>query len=123
MSPQSKKNTCGPLHFLAQILFTTKEREIKSRTKYLEKSREIQYNWTGQEKIHIYFGVLFGYYCQSLTSRKQTGYWVLSPTKFGIFRIFPNFLRSLRNPKIPKISFFSCVGTMTCPAANRSTAR
>ena len=40
-------------------------------------------NWTGQEKFDIYFCVFFDCYCQGL----------MSPPKYEIFLIFPDFLR------------------------------
>ena len=36
--------------------------------------REIQWNWTGQEKFDIYFGMFFDCYCQSLISGRETGH-------------------------------------------------
>ena len=68
---------------------------LQSWAKYLEQNREIQSNWTGQEKFDIYFCLFFDCYCQSLISGGETGHWAMSPPKFKIFLIFPYFLRSL----------------------------
>ena len=46
----------------------------QSWAKYLEQNREIQENWTGQEKFDICFCVLFECYCQSLICWRETGY-------------------------------------------------
>ena len=53
-------------------------------TKCLEKSNKIQSNWAELENFDIYFCVFFDSYCQSF----------ISPPKFDIFVMFPNFLRS-----------------------------
>ena len=63
--------------------------KVQSWTKYLEQNREIQYNWTGQEKIDISICGFFDCYCQSLISRRGTGHWAMSPPRFEIFLIFP----------------------------------
>ena len=67
-------------------------RNLQSWAKYLEKNREIQYNWTGLEKFDIYFCVFSDCYCQSLISGRDAGQMALP--KFKIFLIFPYFLRS-----------------------------
>ena len=47
---------------------------LQSWAKCLEQNREIQWNWTGQEKFDIYFGVFFDCCCQSLISGRETGH-------------------------------------------------
>ena len=45
----------------------------QSCTKYLEQSKEIQYNWTGLD-FHIYFCVLLDCFCQKLISERKIGH-------------------------------------------------
>ena len=42
----------------------------------------------------ICFCMFFDCYWWSLISGRETGHWAMSPPKFAIFPIFPNFLRS-----------------------------
>ena len=50
--------------------------DLQSYAKYLEQTREIQQNWTGQEKFDIYFCVFFDCCCQTLISERETGHYV-----------------------------------------------
>ena len=69
--------------------------KLQSWTKYLQQSREIPKNCTGQGKFDINFCMLLDCYCQSSISGRETGHCAMSPPKFEIFLKFPYFLRSL----------------------------
>ena len=61
--------------------------------KNLERSNEIQYNWTGLENFDICFSILFECYCLVLVPARETGHWAIYPTNFETILIIPNFLR------------------------------
>ena len=68
--------------------------QIRRATKYLEQSKEIKQNWTGEENFdNCFCTILEGYY-KIFVARRKTGHWALSLPNFDLFLTFPNFLRS-----------------------------
>ena len=60
----------------------------------MEKSKEIEKNWTRAEKCEIRFGLFLDLYYKNSISGAETWHWFLSPPSFEIFLMFTNFLRS-----------------------------
>ena len=69
----------------------------KNGTKFIYHPGQTIWNKTEESSKagqDVYFCVFFYCYCQSLISRRETGYYAMSPLIFEIFLIFSYFLRS-----------------------------
>ena len=72
--------------------------------------------------ISTFAGFFFDCYYQSLIFGRETEHWAMSPLKFGIFLIFPYFLRSLvlscfathEATQIPKFAVLDIIFCFTC---------
>ena len=73
-------------------LFTQTDNPEKINGTKIEK--ETKQKWKGPKTLDICFSVIFKRFDQSLISGMVTGHEALPPTNFGIFQIFPSFLRS-----------------------------
>ena len=77
---------CFLLVFKMKLIFCKPGQNIWNKEKKSSKTGQ------DQKTFDTYFCILFDCYCQSLISRGETGRWAISPSKFEIFLLFPNFL-------------------------------